>query len=56
MSDTIEFPANQSEVQKNWETTMIGKINLIKRMSLIIATKVSGLEEVRVLNRFLPNS
>ena len=29
MSDITEFPANQSEVQKNCEVTIIGKVNLI---------------------------
>ena len=32
ISDAIAFPANQSDVQKNWETTIIGKINLMKRL------------------------
>ena len=34
MSDIIELPANQSEVQKNWETTIMGKVNLIVLTSL----------------------
>ena len=29
MSDIIELPANQSEVQKNWAITTIGKVNLM---------------------------
>lgn len=32
MSVIIELPANQSEVQKHWDTTMIGKMGKVNFM------------------------
>ena len=31
MSEIMELPANQSEVHKNWETTITGNTNLISK-------------------------